>query len=211
MRRRLFECSSCFRRFQNPQALFGHLRHCQYHRQKAQAKAEAENQPPRQIRPKQNQSRPAVQGDDSTQLSPRCGRDSQENLLLLLDVYESFPELKRKCLEYAAIARLLGNLRPEMTTAEEWVSLYWIIDECERENEQMVMRFRLDRRILFQIYRQMLVVKNGWLDYLFNDFGKQARSFSEEVNGKETTALVEEEKVLTTIMTNIKKMLVASH
>ncbi len=42
MRRRLLECEACARRFRVPQALFGHLRHCHYHRLKRQAKAKAE-------------------------------------------------------------------------------------------------------------------------------------------------------------------------
>lgn len=211
MRRRLFECSSCSRRFKSPQALFGHLRHCKYHRLKAQAKAEAENQPPGQIRPNQNQYERAMQDDNSKPLSHRCGRDSHENLLLLLEVYEVLPELKSKCLDYAAIARLLANVRPGMTTAGEWVNLYWAIDECERDYEQMVMRFCLDRRILFRIYQQMLLVKKSWLDYLLNDFNKQVGSGSDEIYEKETSALEEEELIWKTIMTNIKRMLVASH
>jgi hypothetical protein len=211
MRRRLFDCSSCGRRFKNSQALFGHLRQCQYHRLKRQAKAKAENPPPGKLQPKQNGSKRFVERNESEPLNGRYSRDSQENLLLLLDVYEVLPELKRKCLDYAAIGRLLGSVKTEMTPAEEWVSLYWIIDECERDYEQMVMRFRLDRMILFQFYRQMLVVKKCWLNYLSNDFDKETGPLSEEIHEKETSALYEEEKIWNTIMTSTKKMLAASH
>jgi len=131
--------------------------------------------------------------------------------LLLLDVYEMLPELKQKCLDYAAIARLLASVRTEMTPVEEWARLYWIIDECERDYEQMVMQFRLERKILFLIYHKMLAVKTTWLDYLANDFSKHAGSVCEETNEKETSALEEETNLWNTIMTNIKKMLVASH
>src|SRR6476646_8254887 len=115
MRRSLFECGSCGRRFKKSQALFGHLRHCERHRRlKAEAKAQASNQPPGQLRPQENQPRSTGQGDDSL-LSHRCGRDSHENLMLLLDISEILPELKRKSLNYAAICRLFANVRPWMT------------------------------------------------------------------------------------------------
>ena len=35
------------------------------------------------------------------------------------------------CLERAHIARLLASVKPGMTSVEEWISLYWIIDECD--------------------------------------------------------------------------------
>lgn len=86
-----------------------------------------------------------------------------------------------------------------------------MIDECERDYEQMVLGFRLDRTILFRTYRQMSVVKQRWLDYLFIDFNSQAGSVAEESNAKEISAWDEEALLWSTIMTNIKKMLVAAH
>jgi hypothetical protein len=210
MRRIMFTCFACGDRFKKVQALRGHLRHCEHHRQKAQAKAQLKGQPPGKLQSKQSQSNSFVQGDNQKALGRRFGGDSQENLMLLLDVYEVLPELKRKCLDYAAIARLLANVRPGMTTAEEWVSLYWIIDEYERGYEQMVMQFHLNRMVL-ELYRQMSVVKKTWLNNLFNDFNKQTGYASEEMSEKAMFALDEEEKMWNTIMTNIKKMLVASH
>jgi len=211
MPRKPFECSSCFRRFKNSQALFGHLRHCERHRRlKAEAKAEVGNQPPGQFRPREGQSRLDVQADAKPP-GGRFGRDSQDNLLLLLDVHELLPELKHMCLERARIARLLGSVKPGLTSVEEWIGLYWIIDVCEREHEQMVMRLRLDRMILFRIYQQMLEVKTRWIIFEFNDFDKQTRTVSEERNEKETFASEEEERMWSTVMTNIKRMLVAAY
>jgi len=115
------------------------------------------------------------------------------------------------CLERAQIARLLASGKPGMTTVEEWISLYWIIDECERDHEQMVMRLCLDRMILFGIYQRMLVVKNKWLNYQFNDCDKQTGIVSEERNASGTFASEEEERIWSTIMINVKRMLVAAH
>lgn len=211
MQRKPYECSSCYRRFKVPQALFGHLRHCQYHRLKRQAKAEAGNQPPREGQSHQNSPKPSSGQTEAAPVNQRRGRDSQENLLLLLDGSEMFPRMKRKCIDYTAIARMLANVRPGMTTTEKWVALYWILDECERDYEQMVMRLRLDRTILFRTYRQMLAVKRNWLNYLCNDFAQTTETVSDEVNTTEPSAWDEEEQMWTTLMTNIKKMLVAVH
>jgi hypothetical protein len=211
MQRKPFECSSCFRRFRNAQALFGHLRHCERHmRLKAEAQAKAGSQPPGQFRPKEGQSKADVQADAKPS-SGRFGRDSQDNLLLLLDVYELLPELKHMCLERACIARLLGSVKPGLTSVEAWISLNWTIDECERDHEQMVMRLSLDRMILFRIYQRMLEVKNNWLNYECNDCDKQSGFVSEEMDEKGTFLSNKEERLWTAIMTSIKRMLVGAH
>lgn len=211
MRRKLFECTACHRRFETAQSLFGHLRHCRYHRLKTEAKAEAGNQPPGHHQSEPHALQPDLEGNTRESASRRGGRDSQEHLLLLLDVYEVLPELKRKCLDYAAICRLLGSVRPEMTSVEEWIALYWILDECERDYEQMVLRLRLDRMILFQIYRQLSVVKQRWLNYLSTDFDYQIGSLAEEIHERHASTWDEEAHMWTMIMTNIKKMVVAAH
>jgi hypothetical protein len=184
-------------------------------RLKAEAKAKAGNQPPGQFRSKEGQSRADVQADAKPS-SGRFSRDSQDNLLLLLDVHELLPELKHMCLERARIARLLGTVKPGrvkpgLTSVEEWVSLYWIIDECGRDHDQMVIRLRLDRMMLFRIYQQMLVVKNYWLNYECNDCDKQSGFVSEEMDEKGTFVSNKEERIWTAIMTSIKWMLVGAH
>jgi hypothetical protein len=155
--------------------------------------------------------KPPAGDTEAVSVSQRRSRDSQENLLLLLDGSEMFPRMKRKCRDYTAIARMLVNVRPGMTATEKWVALYWILDECERDYEQMVMRFRLDRTILFRTYRQMLAVKRSWLNYLWNDFAQTDETICDEVNTTEPSAWDEEEQLWDTLMTNIKKMLVSSH
>jgi hypothetical protein len=210
MRRKPFECFSCYRRFVNPQVLFGHLRNCKWHRLKREAKAQAQNQPPEQ-RPKQNASKPTHEHTSTAGGRQGHGRDSQEHLLLLLDVSEVLPELKRKSLDYAAIARMLASVRPWMTTAQQWVALYWIIDECERDCEQMVLRLGLDRTILFRIYQQMLTAKNKWLTYLRIDFAQDTQSLRNETNMNESSAWELEEHMWNALMTSIKKILVAAH
>jgi hypothetical protein len=69
----------------------------------------------------------------------------------------------------------------------------------------------LDRTILFRTYRQMSVVKQKWIDYLSVDLNSQTGSVSEDSNAKEISAWDEEATMWNTIMTNIKKMLVAAH
>ncbi len=57
----------------------------------------------------------------------------------------------------------------------------------------------------------MLVVKQRWLNYSFNDFAAQSGSLSEEMHERGRSALGEAENEWNTIMTDIKKMLVAAH
>jgi hypothetical protein len=57
----------------------------------------------------------------------------------------------------------------------------------------------------------MSVVKQKWLDYLSVDLNSQTGSVSEDSNAKEISAWDEEATMWNTIMTNIKKMLVAAH
>ena len=211
MRRKMLDCASCHRRFKAPQALFGHLRHCQWHRLKREAKAEAGKQPPAQHHTQRNATKSGAQGTHAAADNQRRGRDSQENLLLLLDGWEMFPKMKSKCVDCAAIARMLASVRPGMTTAEEWVAIYWILDECERDYEQMTMRLRLVRTILFRTNHRMLVVKRRWLDYLSIDFSANSESIGEETHTNELSAWDEEAQMWDTFMTHIKKMLVASH
>lgn len=130
---------------------------------------------------------------------------------MLLDVSEVLSELKRKSLDYAAIARMLANVRPWMTTVEQWVALYWMIDECERDYEQMVLRLRLDRTILFRIYQQMLSAKQNWLTYLGTDFNQNTESLCNEMNMNESSAWDVEVHMWNNLMTSLKKMLVAAH
>ena len=222
----MFECFDCSRRFRKVQALRGHLRHCEYHRRhrlKQQAEAEAGNQPAEHNQPENQPSRgparpPLIRGDGNRPLSRRPGRDSQDSLLLLLDVYEILPKLKNECLDYVAISRQLASVRSNITSSEEWVKVYWILDECERDYEQMVFRFRLDPVLLFRIYRTMLAMKERWLCYLAQDWSKAIRLGSgigedpapDEVHDKYVCALREEELRWDTILTKVKKMLVGS-
>ena len=98
-----------------------------------------------------------------------------------------------------------------MTSPEQWVDLYLTIDDIERDYEQMVMRLRLDRTILFRTYHQMLMVKHRWLNYLSIDFSTNSESICDETLTNELSAWDEEAQMWDTFMTHIKKMLVASH
>jgi hypothetical protein len=155
---------------------------------------------------------------DGKPRSRRPGRDSQESLLLLLDVYEALPQLKQECLDYALIARLLASVRSDITSEKEWAEIYWLLDECERDYEQMVIRFRLDPVLLFAIYQRMLAIRERWLCYWARDLWSNRCSYAGGEGGRETDgmddklrlALRERETMWEGLMVKIKKMLVAS-
>jgi hypothetical protein len=211
----MFECFACSSRYKKVQALRGHLRHCEWHtrrRLNAQAEAEAGKQPAGQIPPQSHPSRglrtsPRARADDDKPLRRRPGRDSQESLRQLLDVYEALPLLKRECLDHVVIVRQLASMCPDLTRTEDWEELYWMLDDCERDHEMMVFRFRLDPVLLFAIYRTMLVIKRRWLSYRASD--RTAGGGEETHEESQDHSRAEEEK-FTPIVSKLKDMVVAS-
>ena len=101
--------------------------------------------------------------DRTQSLSRRKGRQSQESLLLLLDVDEVYPALKHECLDHAALGRVMASVRSNVVI-DEWIQLYWQLDECQRDYQQMVIGLRLEPVLLFSIYQRMLRIEEEWLD-----------------------------------------------
>ena len=97
----------------------------------------------------------AVQSEGAKPCKPsgqRHGGNSHECLLLLLDVYEVIPQLKRECSAYASISRLIASSPrgSHLTSEEDWMKLYEMLDSCERDYDQMVFGLRLDSVLLFR-------------------------------------------------------------
>lgn len=211
----MLECFACSRRFKKPPQLFGHLRHCQWHknrRQNAEAKAKARKQPsgktpPGNPRPRNLGKSSRARAEDDKPLSRRPGRDSQESLRLMLNVFEALPLLTGECSDHVVIVRQLASTYPDITSPEEWEELYWMLDDCERDYAQMVFRFRLDPVLLFTLYRKMLVIKRRWLSYRAND---RTAGGGEETDEERRAHFHAEEGKFTPILSQLKDMVVAS-
>jgi hypothetical protein len=211
----MLECFACSRRFKKPPELFGHLRHCKWHkrrRQNAEAKAKARKQP-RGKTPSGNHRLRNLGGfsraraADDKPLSRRPGRDSRESLRLMLNVFEALPLLIGECSDHVVIVRQLAPMFPDITSPERWEELYRMLDDIARDYEQMVFRFRLDPVLLFAIYRKMLVIKRRWLSYRAND---RTAGGGEETHEERQAHLHAEEGKFTPIVSQLKDMVVAS-
>ncbi len=140
-------------------------------------------------------------------LKCRNGRQSQESLLLLLDVDELYGQLKLECLDHARIARLLASVDSNIVPFEEWVKLYWQLEDCHRDLQQMVVGMRLDPTLLFSIYQRMLGIREQWLSFRSRAL---VPTDDREMSQESCDALHDEEERWKSIIDKIKKMLVTS-
>ena len=190
-----YECDYCEKPFTTPQAVRGHLRHCTYRRLRQQADTQTEAEPASAARP--------------THLANRPGPDSQESRLLLIETHEQIQQMKEDSRTIAGMAYLLanGNVAGEYEKAKEWFQLSQALDDVERSFDQMVGGLRLDRSLLFNSYHQMRGIRNTWMYYRTRHLKPALEGEKEQEIPKD---IREEEAMWATIMTNIKKMLVAS-
>jgi hypothetical protein len=151
---------------------------------------------------------PPVQTETAKPLNRRAGRQSQEGLLLLLDMDELFPELKQECQDHAAISRILSSVQSKFVGMEdEWNKVYEALDDVHRDYEQMVIGMRLDPVLVFSVYQRMLGIKEQWLSIRTRELTpKDDREMSQE----SYDALCEERECWAAIIYKIKKMLVTS-
>ena len=190
-----YECDYCEKPFKTPQAVRGHLRHCTYRRLRQQVATQTEAEP--------------ASAAQTTHGASRPGPDSQESRLQLLDTHEQIQELERDARDFAGMAYLLSgmNVLGEYEKAKEWLQLSQALADVERDCDQMVGRLRLDRSLLFRIYQQMRGIRDTWMYYRTRHLrpalmGEKEHEIPEDIR--------EEDAMWATIMTNIKKMLVAS-
>jgi hypothetical protein len=136
--------------------------------------------------------------------SRRPGPDSQENKLELIDAHELIIRFQENAHHFASMSYHLAemNVRGRYEMAKEWFQVYLDLCDVERDCDQMVGRLRLDRTLLFRIYHQILPVRDTWVRY-------QARHLNPE-DKERCEAIRQEEEMWSTLITKIKKLLVAS-
>jgi hypothetical protein len=98
------------------------------------------------------------------------------------------------------------NVPGEYENAKEWIQVSQAFSDVERDFDQMVGLLRMDRSLL-RIYHQMGPIRDTWIHYRTRHLrpaleGEKEQEIPEDIR--------EEEAMWATIMTNIKKMLVAS-
>jgi hypothetical protein len=127
----------------------------------------------------------------------------------LLDTHEQIQQLERDARDFAGMAYLLSgmNVPGEYEKAKEWLQLSQALGDVERDCDQMVGRLRLDRSLLFNIYHRMLPIRDTWMHYRTRHLKPALEGEKEQEIPKD---IREEDAMWATIMTNIKKMLVAS-
>jgi hypothetical protein len=205
-------CPSCERPFRNEQAVRAHLRFCDAYRL-SQINAGKPNMPkaaalPLSVLPENPIPSPSIQINTVKPLNRRTGRQSQDSLLILLNVDELFPNLKAESHDHADIARVLSSVASNFIGLEdEWNKVYEALDDVQRDYEQMVIGMRLDPVLLFSIYQRMLGIKEQWLSIRNRELTpKDDREMSQE----SYDALCEERQWWAAIIYKIKQMLVAS-
>lgn len=165
-----FECYQCGKRWKTSQALFGHLRHHTYLRQRAQAEAEIGAVP--QGAAVKNHSgstlrerlRPSQDGE-AEGMRRRPGPLSYEFRTLLLDVELALDQLQQTARHFADLAWELArmNVVGQNARAKAWEQIHHTLDDYLRDLEPMLALFSLDRVAMFRIYHSMRRLKEHWL------------------------------------------------
>ena len=185
-----YPCESCEDTFKTPQAKWGHYPHCEGRKLSQQPATQAEAEPVGTAR--------------ADHVTRRPGPDSQESKLLLLETHELIQQFEEDARHYAAMSYLLAerNVRGQYEKAKEWLQMYNDLSDVERDCFQMVGRLRLDRGLLFRIYHQIRPIRDTWVHYQTRDLNPADKERVE--------AIRKEEAKWDTLMTMIKKLLVAS-
>lgn len=207
-----FECYRCGKRWKTSQALFGHLRHHTYLRQRAQAEAEIGAVP--QGAAVKNHSgstlrerlRPS-QGGEADCMRRRPGPLSYESRILLLDVEAALDQLQQDAEHFADWARELirMNVAGQNAHAQVWEQIHQTLDDYLHDLMPMLALFRLDRGALFRIYNSMRRLKEHWLAQRI----RERRFVETEPDGLDPEfrlELREEEAQLTRIVEYLKRL-----
>ena len=194
-RRPKYACEFCRKPFNTPEEKWGHYPHCAARKLSLQPGPKAGPEAP-----------PSALADREPR---RPGPDSQESRMLVLETPELIQLLRRDARDFAGMAYLLakGNVAGEYEKAKEWLELSQALDDVDRNFDQMVGRLRLDRSLLFGIYHQMGPLRDTWMYY-------RTRHLKPALEGEKEQEIPQyirdEDEMWATVMTNIKKMLVAS-
>lgn len=194
-RRLRYACEFCKKPFKSEQAKWGHAPHCNARKLSLQPATQAGPEAP-----------PSAVADREPR---RPGPDSQESRMLVLETPELIQSLWRDARDFAAMAYLLakGNVAGEYEKAKEWLELSQALDDVDRDFDQMVWHLRLDRSLLFRIYHRMGPLRDTWMYY-------RTRHLKPALEGEKEQEIPQdirdEVEMWATIMTNIKKMLVAA-
>ncbi len=211
-----FECYRCGTRWKTSQALFGHLRHHTYLRQRAQAEAEVGAVP--QGAALRNHSgstlreRPRLsQGGEAGGISRRPGPLSNESRILLLDVEAALDQLQQTAGHFADWAQemIRMNVAGKEAHARAWEQIRQVLDDHLRDLYPMLALFRLDRGALFRIYNSTRRLKEHWLVQRM----KERRFVETEPDGMKPEfrqALCNEKARLTWIVEGLKRLVAAA-
>ena len=221
----LARCEFCERRFKNKQAVRAHLKTCLAYqivksaRQRPQANVSALGMMPR------SRNNPEEKASDETEKSGppemdslsrsggrRGGRDSQENLLCLLDTHEEVVALRNECAHYYRIVRVTACRRcADQAGCAEVAALLYDLHLCERDCYQMVLNSTLDRATLFDLYERGLLLKQVWLGIRHRDALSQELA-ENYVPNEESARQIQQEEALVwdSFINKIKRLYVAS-
>ena len=158
-----YKCNDCGRRFKNAQSVRGHLLHCPAAKRRRQAEA----QPGTAVRPNNTRDHPMEQSRSSSDrtaedVRQRPGPLSQELTVVFLDVQEMLEHLRDNALEFAVKSYIFAgmNVPGSHEKVTVWSQLYQILDDCLRDLEQTLPRFRLERVPMLGIYDRIRSLKN---------------------------------------------------
>lgn len=193
-RRLPYECYSCGKCFKSAQAVRGHRRHCRYPRLKRQAEAQAATQPV-----------------TATRVGKRPGPLSQEARQLALDAWEGLEQLQRTARHFRTVASCMAamNDEREFERAKKWADIDRVLDDCLRDLDPMVPSFRLDRGVLFEIYKIIRHIKEGWLEERVSSFFRPDLE-PDGLDEATRTMLREEEAEFNRLIDQLKRLVVAA-
>ena len=212
-----YKCNDCGRRFKNAQSVRGHLLHCPAAKRRRQAEAQAEAQPGTAVRPNNTRDHPMEQSRSSSDrtaedVRQRPGPPSQELTVVFLDVQEMLEHLRDNAREFAVKSYIWAgmNVPGAHEKVTVWSQLYQILDDCLRDLEQTLPRFRLERVPMLGIYDRIRSLKKHWMTQRVCEFHNPALE-PDGLEEKTRLMLREEEAQLTWLINQLKRVVAASH
>ena len=189
-----YECYSCGKCFKSAQAVRGHRRHCRYPRLKRQAEAQAGAQP-----------------GPATRFGKRPGPLGQEAKQLVLDACEGLEQLQRTARHFRTVASCMAAMNDarEFERAKKWADIDRVLDDCLRDLDPMVPSFRLDRGVVFGIYKIIRHIEERWLEERVSSFFRPALE-PDGLDEATRTMLREEEAEFTRLIDQLKRLVVAA-